>query len=189
MGEALHKKTSQKTLGLAQVESVRIESLYKTYASQLSATLRKMYGNGPPDPDDISQQAFQQVIEKAEIHKIRNLKAFIWRTAQNLVFNGRRASETRCKYDFELENIFFPIKQDDLSPDRVIIAKQQIEKINQALERMSDKRRKAFVLHRVSGLNVSQVARHLKISRSTADEHINKAAADLALLFDEDWNT
>ena len=45
-------------------ESHPIMELYRDYFGQLSGTLRKIYGNGPPDPNDIAQQAFEKVIKR-----------------------------------------------------------------------------------------------------------------------------
>ncbi|MEM8862595.1 MAG: sigma factor-like helix-turn-helix DNA-binding protein [Chloroflexota bacterium] len=53
--------------------------------------------------------------------------------------------------------------------------------MNQALGDMPAKRRRAFVLHKVDGLSVSEVARRLKIARSPAQKHINKATQDIAV--------
>lgn len=164
----------------------RITLLYESYAAQLSITLRNLYGDGPPDPDDIAQAAFQRVMERGNIGSINNLKAFIWRTARNLVFKAHRASETRTKYDFEIDSLFFPMKSDELTPDRVIIAREQLQAINKVLLQMPAKRRRAFLLHRMNGLTVSAVARRLGVSRSTADEHIVRAAADINRLFLEE---
>ncbi|MEM1037419.1 MAG: sigma-70 family RNA polymerase sigma factor [Pseudomonadota bacterium] len=162
-----------------------LTGLYKTYFPKLSATLRKLYGNGPPDPDDIAQAAFQKVIECGKINEIRSLEAFIWRTARNLMFKAHRSNEVRTRYDFEIDAIFFPLKTDELTPERVIVAKEQLNAINKKLLTMPAKRRRAFLLHRISGLTVTAVAKQLGVSRSTADEHISRAAADLSRLFSD----
>ena len=163
----------------AQDDYSRLSALYEDYVGRLSASLRKMYGNGPPDPDDIAQAAFQKVIERGDIGSIQNLKAFVWRTARNLVFKSHRAREIRSKYDFEIDGLFFALKTDELSPERVILAEEQLQIINHSLLNMPVKRRRAFLLHRLNGLSVSDVARKLGISRSTADEHITRAAIDI----------
>ena len=165
--------------GAASGEHTRIAKLYKQYSPQLSATLRKMYGDGPPDPDDIAQQAFARVMERGETNSIENLKAFVWRTARNLVFKAHRSNEVRSKYDFEIDQLFFPLKADELTPERVIVAREQLQAINDVLLKMPEKRRRAFLLHRIEGYSVSAVARRLGVSRSTADEHIARAAADI----------
>lgn len=160
-------------------ERATISALYQDYAVQLSATLRKMYGDGPPDPDDVAQAAFQKVMERGNISSIQNLKAFVWRTARNLVFKAHRSRETRSKYDYEIDELYFPLKTDEMTPERVILAKEQLQAINAILLKMPKKRRRAFLLHRIEGLTVSAVARRLGVSRSTADEHIARAAAEL----------
>ncbi|MEM9168038.1 MAG: sigma-70 family RNA polymerase sigma factor [Pseudomonadota bacterium] len=157
----------------------RVTALYSDYAAQLSATLRSIYGDGPPDPDDVAQQAFQNVMERGDIGSVKNLKAFVWRTARNLIFKAHRTRETRARYDYEIDQLFFPLRTDELTPERIIVAREQLQAINRALLEMPPKRRRAFLLHRLHGLTVSDVARRLGVSRSTADEHIVRAATEI----------
>ncbi|MEM9054458.1 MAG: RNA polymerase sigma factor [Pseudomonadota bacterium] len=156
-----------------------MEALYRTHAKDLSSSLRKAFGDGPPDPDDIAQQAFQKLIERERLSDIRNLKGFLWRTARNLVLNAKRSRSTRAKYDFEIEQLYFPSRGGNSSPEAVLSAKEELRAINAALRAMPEKRRRAFILHRVEGLSVSEVARRLRISRSPADRHIMRAAEDI----------
>ena len=160
-----------------------IRAFYRDHADRLSATLRKIYGDGPPDPDDICQQAFQKLIERGDLGSIVNLKAFVWRTARNLVLKAKRADDVRARYDYEVEQIYFPLKGDDSTPERVIVARDQLKAINALLLAMPEKRRRAVILHRVDGLSVAEVGRRLGISRSTAAQHVARGVADLDILF------
>ena len=160
----------------------KIATLYGEYADQLTATLRKFYGDGPPDPEDVAHQAFQRVLERGDIGSILNLRAFVWRTARNLVLAAKRSTGVRIRYDYEVEQIYFPLKGDESTPESIIEAKEQLERVNDLLLRMPQKRRRALMLHRVDGLNIAEVGRRLGISRSTAAQHIARAAADLDLM-------
>lgn len=159
---------------------------YRGYAPQLSATIRKIYGDGPPDPDDVAQEAFHRIMERGDLSSIRNLKAFIWRTARNLVLKDKRLREMRSRHDFEVEQIYFPLRGDDSTPERIISAKQQLKTINDVLRTMPEKRRRAFVLHRLEGLSVAEVGRRLGVSRTAAAKHIARAAAALNAEFIEE---
>lgn len=86
-----------------EYSSDALAKLYKDHAGQLTALLRKMYGDGPPDPDDVSHQAFQKLMERGDPHFIHNLKAFLWRTAHNIVLGAKRSKGVRSRYDFEVE--------------------------------------------------------------------------------------
>ena len=160
-----------------------IQSLYDSYAGQLVATLRKMYGNGPPDPDDVAQQAFQKLIERGDLSTIQNLRAFVWRIARNLVLATKRTAAVRSRYDYEVEQLYFPLKDDVSSPENIIQAREQLAAVNECLLAMPKKRRRALMLHRLEGLSIAEVGRRLGISRSTAAQHVARAAADLDLLF------
>ena len=141
--------------------------------------LRKAFGDGPPDPDDISQLAFQKVIERGDIASIENLRAFLWRTARNLVLNEKRREDVRSRHDYEIEQLFFATEGDASSAERVISAREQLSLVNALLEKMPENRRRAFYLHRVEGLTVAEVGRRLGISRTGAAKHIARAISDI----------
>ncbi|MEM0909601.1 MAG: sigma-70 family RNA polymerase sigma factor [Pseudomonadota bacterium] len=157
----------------------KLERLYRDYAPVLSAQLRKTFGNGPPEPDDLTQQAFQKLIERGDTSDISSVKGFLWTTARNLLFNDKRNHQVRAKYDFELENIFSPGQRDDNATESVLSAREELVIINKTLEKMPEKRRLAFIMHRVDGLPISRVASELGIARSPARRHILRAMEDI----------
>ena len=133
------------------------------------------------DPDDVAQQAFQKLIERGNIETISNLRAFVWRTARNIVLSTKRSATTRARYDYEVEQIYFPLKGDESTPERIILVREQLDTINEALRKMPEKRRRAIVLHRIEGLSVAEVGRRLGMSRQNAAKHLSKGMADLSV--------
>ncbi|MEM9740056.1 MAG: sigma factor, partial [Pseudomonadota bacterium] len=102
-----------------------ISFLYAECAEELTAYLRKVYGDGPPEPDDVTQQAFAKLASQENLPRIKNLKAFLWRMARNLVLTERRNAETRSKYEFEVEQLYFAVRGNDFTPERDLEVKQQ----------------------------------------------------------------
>ena len=153
--------------------------LYAETADELIAYLRKAFGDGPPEPEDVAQQAFARLASRESLSKIKNLKAFLWRTARNLMLTERRNASTRSKYEFEVEQLYFAIRGNAFAPERVLEVKQQLILINDVLREMPERRRLALLWNRVEGLNVAAVARRLGMSRTGAVKHIARAAADI----------
>ncbi|MEM8549100.1 MAG: sigma-70 family RNA polymerase sigma factor [Pseudomonadota bacterium] len=152
---------------------------YREHAGPLTAMLRRAFGTGPPDPDDVVQQAFFKLAERGGTGEITNLRAFLWRTARNLFFNAQRSRGVRTRYDYEVEQLYFPLHADELTPERVLLAREQLEAVEAMLRKMPAKRRRALILHRIEGLSITEVGKRLGVSRSTASEHIARATADL----------
>ncbi|MEM7098400.1 MAG: sigma-70 family RNA polymerase sigma factor [Pseudomonadota bacterium] len=159
-----------------------LADLYANHAPVVSASIRRRFGDGPPDPDDITQLAFQKLLERNRPDEILNPQAFLLSTAKNLVLTEKRNQGVRTRYEPDVEEKFFTDRGDSLDPQRVVIAKEQLRLINQALDQMPRKRRRAFLLHRVEGLTVSEVGRRLDISRSAAQKHLVKAFAQIDTL-------
>lgn len=162
-----------------------LAAIYKQYALDISLSLRRMFGDGPPDPDDVTQQAFHKLIERDRDEEVRNYKAFLWRTAKNIVISEKRSHAVCRRYEPDVETQFFSGGGVILDPQRVLIAKDQLQQLNEVLREMPAKRRRAFMLNRVEGLNVSEVGRRLGLSRSGAHKHILKALAQLDGLIDD----
>ena len=156
-----------------------LKTLYAESANELTAYLRKVFGDGPPEPEDIAQQAFTRLAEYQDLNRVRNQKAFLWRTARNLALSHRRNIDTRSKYEFEIEQLYFAARGNDSPPERVLEVKQQLRAINAVLQRMPERRRQALIWHRIDGLNAAAVARRMGITRAGAVKHIARAAMDI----------
>ncbi|MEM8774661.1 MAG: RNA polymerase sigma factor [Pseudomonadota bacterium] len=156
-----------------------IRSLYEAQARRLTHALRRTFGSGPPDPEDITQLAFQKLLERKTRDDIQNVDAFLWRTARNLVLKVKRSQVIRSKYDFEVEEIYFPGRGDTIAPERVLGAKQELFAINETLKQMPKRRRQAFILNKVEGYTITEVARQLGIGRSAAHRHVVRAVLQI----------
>ncbi|MEM8774666.1 MAG: sigma-70 family RNA polymerase sigma factor [Pseudomonadota bacterium] len=163
----------------AATNKSRLTSLYDEHAEALIGSLRKSFGNGPPEPEDIAQSAFQRLAEYEELDAIKNLPAFLWRTARNLMISAKRSNDVRAKYDFEIEHLYFAMRGAENSPENVIDVRQQLKLINTVLESMPENRRVAFILHRVEGLNFAAVGRRLGMTRNGAIKHVARAVVDI----------
>ncbi|MEM1404804.1 MAG: sigma-70 family RNA polymerase sigma factor [Pseudomonadota bacterium] len=179
-------RTSAEPAAGASVIPKRVLDLYGEYAGELASAIRRMYGDGPPDPDDVAQEAFQRVIERGDVTSIRNLKAFVWRTARNLILTENHAVKRRAARESDVQHYFYPAEGDDSTPEKIISAREQLNAINSLLRTMPEKRRRAFILHRLEGLSVAEVGRRLGIGRTAAAKHVSRAAAELNALFVDD---
>ena len=161
------------------MEREKLANLYTDFAPLLANSLRKAYGNGPPDPEDAAQQAFERVLERSDLTAIRDLKAFLWGTAKNFMLSGNRKNYTAAKYQLDVEASYFSHQSYGIDPQRVIKAREHVSLINAVLEKMPARRRRAFYLRRVEGLAVKEIADRLGISSSAVSKHIAAASAEL----------
>ena len=156
-----------------------LAKLYAENAGELTGYLRKAFGDGPPDPEDISQEAFRKLAEQKDLSVIDNLRAFLWRTARNLTLDYKRQIAVRSKFDFEVEHLLFAVGGPAFSPENVLGVKEQLQIIEAVLLKMPARRRKAFYWHRVEGQNFSEVGRRLGISRRAVLRHVTIAAQEI----------
>ncbi len=68
----------------------------------------------------------------------------------------------------------------DLSPERVLLGSEQLERAIAALEELSESTRQVFVLRRYEGMRHEEIAAQLGMSVSGVRFHMEKAKAHLA---------
>ncbi|MEM9261983.1 MAG: sigma-70 family RNA polymerase sigma factor [Pseudomonadota bacterium] len=156
-----------------------LASIYRAEADNLTAYVRRAFGDGPPDPDDVVQEAFHRLVEQGDLASIDNYRAFLWRTARNLVFTYKRDEKVRSKYDFEVEQLFFVSEVPKNTPERVVLAKEQLRAVKDAIEAMPVKRRTALLLRRLDGLSAAEIAQRIGVSRRSVTKYLAQAALDL----------
>lgn len=180
------KRGATESAELKSVRDDKFGGLYREYIGELVAGIRRQYGSGPPDPEDVAQEAFRRAYERADLMQITNLRGFLWRIARNLVIDAKKSKESRSKYDFEVAQIFFPLRGDISSPETVIQAREQLRQINALLRSMPKKRRWALLARRLEGLTHEEIGQRLGISRSAVAKHISRAEMQISELLLED---
>lgn len=168
------------------VAAESLDRLYKEHWRDLCRYIAGTFGQGPPEPEDVAQLAFVRVAAHRDLAVIRNPRAFLWRTARNIVLSEKRSLSVRRLRAEDVKQVFFATEGDDHTPERVLVAKEQYETIWTVLEKMPATRRRVLVLNRIEGYSFAEIARRIGLSQTAVKKHAARAMVDLDLALGED---
>lgn len=167
-------------------DALDLEELYRRHWNDVCRYINRHFGSGPPAPEDVAQQAFLKLAAKGAITGVRNPKAFLFRSARNaMIDERRRAKAQNALIDAGLD---FLDESDDLDAERVIYARQRLTIATQAIMGLSPQQRRSFLMFRLQGHSLAEIARRTGYSETGVKKQvvaalgvINKAmkAADL----------
>ena len=160
-----------------------LTALFRNYETELIAKLRRVYGNGPPDPEDIAQSAFSQMASMRVHDHIEDPKAFLFKIALNI---GRRATgriaATRKLISQELKNVAPQLEE--ITPERLYESKERLAAMNQAIERLTPKQRDILIRSRMKGETYAEISAATGWSLAAISRQLNAALAQLAAVCD-----
>lgn len=153
-----------------------MDVLYARHWSELCHYIKKHFGAGPPDPEDVAQEAFMKFAAIDDREAIDNPRAYLFRTAHNaLVDEHRRLALRRANpRDTEAQPV-----SDDRTPERVLVGQERLEILTRSLRAMPAARRRSFLLNRLQGLSCAAIARMTGYSESAVKKHIGLALTEL----------
>ena len=154
-----------------------IERLYLQYFQPLVKYLRATYGEGPPAPEDVAQQAFEKLNTRGDLSSIDNPQGFVWTTARNIALSSLRHKQVQDNYIKTAD--LFAEQGVEIDPERVYIAKEQIALILAVLKEMPVRRRRIFILNRVHGKKPAEIARQLGLARNAVVRHLAVAMTQI----------
>ncbi|MCH8488355.1 MAG: sigma-70 family RNA polymerase sigma factor [Oceanicaulis sp.] len=155
----------------------RLEDLAAHFRGPLRAFLRKRLPPGT-DPDDYVQEVFLRLARRADLADVDNLEGYIFQIAVNLVRDDRRRASTSNRMAHVEFNESFHGYQ-FLSPERVLIGKDDVNALVKALEKLPERTRHVFVLRRFEGLRYGEIAQRLGVSVSSVEKHMVRAIASI----------
>lgn len=128
------------------------------------------------DLEDIRQDIYAQLLAAAERGIPAQTKAFVMRTARNLLIDRIR-HEQIVPID--------PVPDLDalavaVEPEGNVVARDILRKLHSALDRLPPRCREAIILRRVEGLSRREIASRMGISEKTVAEHITNGMRSLA---------
>ncbi len=150
--------------------------LYARHWGELCHYIRKHFGAGPPDPEDVAQEAFVKFATIDDRGAIGNPRAYLFRTAHNVLVDEHRRLASRRANSSGAETQ--PLT-DDRTPERVLVGQERLEILTRSLRAMPSARRRSFLLNRLQGLSCAAIARMTGYSESAVKKQIGVALAEL----------
>jgi RNA polymerase sigma factor (sigma-70 family) len=131
------------------------------------------------DIPDLCQDVYVRVYEAALERRPERPKAFVLATARNLLINRvRRDQIVRIEAVADLEAV--NIALDEPSPERAVIARDMLRRLQSALDRLPARCRQAVVMKKVEGLPAREIASRMGISENTVNRHLTEGMLMLA---------
>ncbi|HTO40814.1 MAG TPA: RNA polymerase sigma factor [Rhizomicrobium sp.] len=165
-----------------------LENWFVAEVLPLEAILMQYLRNHWRDPseiDDLRQEVYIRVCEAAQREVPDPAKPFVLGTARNLIIDRiRRQQIVAIEKVADLDAL--GIAADVPGPDRSVIARDELRRLQQAIDRLPPRCREAVVLCKVEGLTGKQIAQRMGVSEATVSEHIDKGMCALAdMLYSE----
>lgn len=128
--------------------------------------------------EDLAQEAFLRFFRTGET--VRNPRALLFEIAGNLALDHRRVQIRRAEILREAHHILWQ-EVDEITPEREAGARQQVDMLTDAVERLAPVARRIFYLTYFEGLNQQAVAKRLGVSRTTVKKHMRRVLDCLAV--------
>ncbi len=123
---------------------------------------------------DLRQDVYVRICESARERLPEHTKRFVLTTARNLLINRMR-HENVVPIEAVADLDAFGVAFDAPGPDRVAIARDELRRLQRALDHLPPRCREALILAHVEGLAGHEIAERMNVSRATVTEHLANA--------------
>jgi RNA polymerase sigma factor (sigma-70 family) len=120
---------------------------------------------------DLRQDVYVRIYEAARKQIPHPVKPFLLITARNLVVDSvRRDQVVSIEAVADLEEL--EIVTDEPNAERGVIARQELRRLQAALDRLSPRCRQAMILRKIEGLARREIAERMGVSEPTVAKHL-----------------
>jgi RNA polymerase sigma-70 factor (ECF subfamily) len=131
------------------------------------------------DIDDLLQEVYMRLAAAAQKEIPAQTKAFVFSTARNLLIDRvRREQVVPIEAVADLDALGVAI--DEPGPDRSVMARDELRRVQAALDRLPPRAREALLLRRVDGLSRAEIAQRMGIGEGTVKEYLSESVCALA---------
>ncbi|HSZ75755.1 MAG TPA: sigma-70 family RNA polymerase sigma factor [Rhizomicrobium sp.] len=133
----------------------------------------------PNDVEDLLQDVYVRVCEAALRQRPDSVKSFVFATARNLLIDRvRREHVIPIEAVLDLDSLGIAV--DEPGPDRNVMAREELQRLQSALDRLPPRCREVVVLRRIEGMQRRAIALRMGITEATVAEHLANGVSALA---------
>lgn len=144
--------------------------------------------HNPSDIVDLRQEVYARVCLSAQREFPEEPQRFILVTARNLLINRLRDARVipiEATADIDTLNVATEIP----GPDRIAIARDELRRLQAALDQLPPRCRETVVLAHIEGLTGQQIAQRMSISPQMVSAHLTNGLRQLAnIMYGEEFD-
>ncbi len=139
-----------------QRPALNMTQLFQQHFAGLCGFLYRLYGAGPPEPEDVAQEAFSVLSGLKDSSHIEQPKAFLYKVAINIALKARRTNQQLpIKAPVETLDLLLSETAD---PEQHLQQQQGLQQIATAIAGLTEKQRFILLASRIQGKTYSQIA-------------------------------
>jgi RNA polymerase sigma factor (sigma-70 family) len=131
------------------------------------------------DVDDLCQDVYVRVCETALTEIPRSAKSFVFTVARNIVVDEMRREQI-VPIDAVADLDVLHIAADTPGPDQSVIARDELRRLQVALDELPPRCREAVVMRKIQDLPRREIAVRMNITEKTVSRHIAEGICALA---------
>ncbi|WP_316837842.1 RNA polymerase sigma-70 factor [Pedobacter nutrimenti] len=159
-------------LQFRQGDEPAFNALYSTYAKVLYRKINSIVKDDDV-AEELLQDLFLKIWDKRRLINIdQSFVAFLYTVAQNLVYDYLRkvSRDKRLQASLLINAVDYYMQTEE-----ALIGKETAAIIQQAINKLSESRKKVFILCKIEGKTYQQAADELGISIATVNSHMVKS--------------
>ncbi|MBL4802800.1 MAG: sigma-70 family RNA polymerase sigma factor [Emcibacter sp.] len=156
-----------------------VEKLYRDHWTDLCRRLRGVYGNGPPEPEDLAQNAFTKFIDRVDPAKLKNPATFLFRIAVNAGRDRiRHYNQTKRLINEQLKPLGDGFVEQN-TPSNVYEAKERLSVTMKAMKDLSPKQQEILFRSRIKGETFEEIKQAKGWSKADISRSLKSALSIL----------
>ncbi len=162
------------------------EELDRNYRGPLLAYFVRRVHNRH-EAEDLTQEVFVRLLHQHDVDPAR-AKSYVFTIAANLLRDRLRRAVTRQTTTFgafeDDRRPQIPALVEEISAERVLVARETLRDVLQALDGLGTRTRDIFVLYRIERMKQHEIATLLGLSHGAVEKHLVKAMTYLTNRFE-----
>jgi RNA polymerase sigma factor (sigma-70 family) len=151
--------------------SEQVANLVREHNHSLHAFLMARVGD-PHEAREVAQEAYVRMLQLDRPGAVSYLRGYLFKTAANIAIDRARERSNRARL---LRNEPMEEAQDELSPDRYALGKEDVDTLRLALAELPERLRRSFLMRHVDGLSAIKISKTLGVSARMVHLYLTRA--------------
>lgn len=158
----------------APADAARSELVERLFREHNQALIQFLMGRcrSYQEAREVAQEAYVRLLSLDQPDAVSYLRSFLFRTAANIAIDRQRREAV---HDHATRLPAFHDFVDLLTPERELLGKEALSRLQRIVAAMPPKCREAFVLNQFYGKDFATVAAQLSISESMVRKYVTRA--------------